>query len=111
MIEGKIIEQVTEFNYMQNKISDYKKDMQYKSQTYNTINGIIKKKKHFVNKYLIKKLRIHNITVKAALRYGSERRVLNERDKQRLEAAQGNFVRILLVHTKSDCQRRVDTRE
>jgi hypothetical protein len=83
--------------------------MEYKLQTYNTINEIIKR--HFVNKYLIKKLRIHNITVKAALRYGSKRKVLNERDKRRLETAQGNFVRTLLVHTKSDCQRSVDTRE
>jgi hypothetical protein len=31
------------------------------------------------------KLRIHNIT---ALKYGSETRVLNKTDKQRLEAAQ-----------------------
>jgi hypothetical protein len=34
------------------------------------------------------KLRMHNITAKATLKYGSETLVLNKRDKQRLEAAQ-----------------------
>jgi hypothetical protein len=34
MIHGKIIEQVTEFNYLGSKISEYKKDMEYKLQTY-----------------------------------------------------------------------------
>jgi hypothetical protein len=33
------------------------------------------------------KLRIHNITVKAALKFGSEVCVLKVRDEQRLEAA------------------------
>jgi len=42
MIEGKIIEKVTEFDYLGNKISEYKKDMEYKLQTYNRISGIIK---------------------------------------------------------------------
>jgi hypothetical protein len=32
MIDGKIIEQVTEFNYLGSKISEYKKDMEYKLQ-------------------------------------------------------------------------------
>jgi hypothetical protein len=34
------------------------------------------------------KLRTHNITAKAALKFGSEARALKERDEQRLEAAQ-----------------------
>jgi hypothetical protein len=34
------------------------------------------------------KLRIHNITAKAALKFGSEVWVLKKRDEQRLEAAQ-----------------------
>jgi hypothetical protein len=42
MIDGKIIEQVIEFNYLGSKISEYKKDVQYKLQTYNRINGVIK---------------------------------------------------------------------
>jgi len=37
------------------------------------------------------KLRIHNMTAKAALKFGSEIWVLKKRDKQRLEAAQMNF--------------------
>ena len=34
------------------------------------------------------KLRIHNITAKAALKFGSEAWVLKKREEQRLEAAQ-----------------------
>ena len=45
------------------------------------------------------KLRIHNITAKATLKFGSEAWVLK---KQRLEAAQMNFLRHLLGITKLD---------
>jgi hypothetical protein len=38
------------------------------------------------------KLRIHNITAKAALKFGSEVWVLKKRDEQRLEAAQMKFL-------------------
>jgi hypothetical protein len=42
------------------------------------------------------KLRIHNITAKAAFTFGSEAWVLKKRDKQILEAAQMKFLRNLL---------------
>jgi hypothetical protein len=48
------------------------------------------------------KLRLHNITAKAALKFGSEVWVLKKRDKQRLEAAQMKFRRHLLRITKLD---------
>ena len=48
------------------------------------------------------KLRIHNITAKAALKFGSEARVLKKREEQRLEAAQMKFLRHLLGITKLD---------
>ena len=48
------------------------------------------------------KLRIHNITVKAASKFGSEARVLKKREEQRLEAAQMKFLRHLLGITKLD---------
>jgi hypothetical protein len=48
------------------------------------------------------KLRINNITDKAALKFGSEVWVLKKRDKQCLEAAQMNFLRHLLGITKLD---------
>ena len=47
-------------------------------------------------------LRIHNITAKAALRFGSEVWVLKKREEQRLEAAQMTFLRHLLGITKLD---------
>ena len=48
------------------------------------------------------KLRFHNITAKAALKFGSEAWVLKKREEQRLEAAQMKFLRHLLGITKSD---------
>ena len=48
------------------------------------------------------KLRIHNITAKAALKFGSEALVLRKREEQRLEAAQMKFLRHLLGITKLD---------
>ena len=48
------------------------------------------------------KLRIHNITAKAALKFGSEAWVLKKREEQRLEAAQITFLRHLLGITKLD---------
>jgi hypothetical protein len=84
--------------------------MEYKLQTYNKINEIIKR--HFGKQMSNQtKLRIHNKTAKTALRYESETWVLNKRDKQRLEAAQMRFLRPLLGYTKSDRQRNVDIRE
>ena len=46
------------------------------------------------------KLRIHNLTAKAALKFGSEAWVLKEKEEQRLEAAQMKFLRHLLGITK-----------
>ena len=48
------------------------------------------------------KLRIYNITAKAALKFGSEAWVLKKREEQRLEAAQMQFLRHLLGITKLD---------
>jgi hypothetical protein len=45
---------------------------------------------------------IHNITAKAALKFGSEAWVLKKREEQRLEAAQMKFFRHLLGITKLD---------
>ena len=68
-------------------------------QTYNKINGAIRR--HF-GKQMSKetKLRIHNITAKAALKFGSEAWVLRKKEEQLLEAAQMKFLRILLGITK-----------
>ena len=70
-------------------------------QTYNKISGAIRR--HFgkqINKET--KLSIHNITAKAALKFGSEAWVLKKREEQRLEAAQMKFLRHLLGVTKLD---------
>ena len=57
------------------------------------------------------KLRIHNITAKAALKFGSEAWVLKKREKQRLEAAQMKFLRHLLGITKLDKEKNQCIRE
>jgi len=72
-----------------------------KLQAYNRINGAIPW--HFgkqMNKET--KLRIHNITAKVALKFGSEAWILKNREEQRLEAAQMKFLRHLLGITKLD---------
>jgi len=95
VINDNITEQVTDFKYLGYRISEYKSDLEDKLQTFNKINGAIQR--HF-GKQMIKetKLRIHNITAKAALKFGSEAWVLKKREEQRLEAAQMKFLRHLL---------------
>jgi len=101
VINDNIIEQVTDFKYLGYQISEYKSDLEDKLQTYNKIDGAIQR--HFgkqMNKET--KLRIHNITAKAALKFGSEAWVLKKREGQCLEAAQMKFLRHLLGITKLD---------
>ena len=71
VIDDKIIEKVTEFKYLGYCISEYKRDLEDKLQTYNKINGVIRR---YFGKKMTKetKLRIHNMTAKAALKFGSE---------------------------------------
>ena len=57
------------------------------------------------------KLRIHNITAKAALKFGSEVWVLKKREEQRLEAEQMKFLRHLLGITKLDKEKNQCIRE
>ena len=67
-----------------NHFVDTNNDLVDKLQTYNKINGAIRR--HFgkqMNKET--KLRIYNITAKTALKFGSEAWVLKKREEQRLE--------------------------
>ena len=57
------------------------------------------------------KLRIHNITAKAALKFRSEAWVLKKREEQCLEAAQMKFLRHLLGITKLDKEKNQCIRE
>ena len=86
VINDNIIEQVTDFKYLGYRISEYGSDLEDKLQTYNKINGVIKR--HFVKQMNKEtKLRIHNITAEAVLKYGNEAWVLKKREEQHLEAA------------------------
>ena len=79
-IKNNIIEQVTDFKYLEYRIAEYKSDLEDELQTYNKIKGAIRR--HFgkqMNKKI--KLRIHNITAKAALKFGSEAWVLKKREE------------------------------
>ena len=83
------------------RISEYGNGLEDKLQKLRQINGAIRR--HFgkqMNKET--KLRIHNITAKAALKFGSEAWVLKKREEQRLEAAQMELLRELLGTTKLD---------
>jgi len=110
VINDNIIEQVTDFKYLGYRVSEYKSDLEDKLQTYNKRNGVIRR--HFgkeMNKET--KLRIHKITAKAALKFGSEVWVLKKREEQRLEAAQMKFLRHLLGITKLDKEKNQSIRE
>ena len=48
VINDNIIEQVTDFRYLGYRISEYKSDLEDKLQTYNKINGAIRR--HLENK-------------------------------------------------------------
>ena len=83
MINDNIMEQLTDFKYLGYRTSEYKSDLEDKLQTYNKIKRAIRR--HFgkqMNKET--KLGIHNITAKAALKFGSEAWVLRKRQEQRL---------------------------
>jgi hypothetical protein len=56
------------------------------------------------------KLRIHNITDKVALKFGSEAWVLKKREGKRLEAAQMKFLKHLLGITKLSKEKNQCTR-
>jgi len=91
-------------------IAEYKSDLEDKLQTYNKINGAIRR---YFGKQMNKetKLRIHNTTAKAALKFGSEAWVLRKREEQCLEAAQMKFLRHLLGITKLDKEKNQCIRE
>jgi hypothetical protein len=57
--------------------------------------------------HIINYLRTHNITAKAALKFGSEEWVPKKRDVQRLEAVQMKLLRHLLGITKLDKEKKV----
>ena len=83
VVNDNIIEEVTDFKYLGYRISEYQSDLEYKLQTYYKINGAIWR--HFGNQMNKEtKLRIHNITAKEALIFGSEAWVLKKREEQRL---------------------------
>jgi hypothetical protein len=104
-IENRIIEQVSDFKYLGHMFSDQLKDIDIKLQTYNKLNGVIKR--NFGKQMTTEtKLKLHNITSKPALKYGSKTWVMNKRDTQRLEAAQMRFLRPLLGYTRLDRQRK-----
>jgi hypothetical protein len=57
------------------------------------------------------KLIIHNITAKAAFKFGSDAWILKKREEQSLEAAQMKFLRCLLVITRLDKEKNQCIRE
>ena len=96
-----VLEQVRDFKYLVYRVPEYKSNLEDKLQTNNKINRAIRRR---FGKQMNKetKLRIHNITANAALKFGSEAWVLKKREEQRLEAAQVKFLSHLLGVTKLD---------
>jgi hypothetical protein len=103
VINDNTIKQVSDFKYIGYFRLEYKSDLEDRIlvQTYNKINGVTRR---HLGKQMTKeiKLRMNNITAKAALNFSSEAWVLKKRDEQRLEAEQMKFLRHLLGITKLD---------
>ena len=92
---------LTDFKYLGYRISEYKSDLEDKLQ--NLQQNKRSNTETFWKTYEQRnKLRIHNITAKAAMQFGSDAWVLKKREERRLEVAQMKFVRHLLEITKLD---------
>jgi hypothetical protein len=103
-IEGKFIEQVSNFSYLRYLISSDGKSINIKLQRYNKMNRNIKC--HFwKNMTGDTNLRIHNISSKVALCSGREKWNIYKRDAQTLEGAKMRFLRLLLGLKLFDCQK------
>jgi hypothetical protein len=71
VIGDTVIEEVADFMYLGNMISEFKTYITIRIHQYNKINYTIKR--YFVKNMLPNtKLRLYNITSKATLKYGSE---------------------------------------
>jgi len=100
VMNDNIIEQVIDFKYLWYRITEYGSDLEDKLQTYNKINGAIRR--HFgkqMNKET--KLRIHNITAKVALKFGSEAWVLKKRVEQRFRSSTDEIYETLTWNNKT----------
>ena len=85
-------------------------DINLKLQRYNKLNDVIKC--HFGKHMSIDtKLRLHNITSKSVLLYGSKVWILNGGAMKKLGVAQMRFLRPLLGFTRLDHQRNSDIRD
>jgi hypothetical protein len=93
-----------DFIYLGNMVSKIKTDITTKIHLYNKINATVKRR-FGKNMLPSTKLRLYNITSKAALKYGSEVWVLNKEECQQLETAEIKFLRSLLGLTRLDHQR------
>jgi hypothetical protein len=71
VIDDTLIQQVTDFTYLENVSSEFKTGITAKIHQYHKINGI-NKRQFGKNMFPSTKLRLYNITSKAALKYGSE---------------------------------------
>jgi len=99
VIQDNIIEQVTDFKYLGYCVSEYKSDLEDNFQTYNKINGTIRR--HFGKQMIIEtKLRIHNITAEAALKFESEVWVLKKRVEQHVQRMDKNRIPKQTLHYK-----------
>lgn len=110
VIDNEIIEQVSSFNYLGNIISNLgNEDIEQKLQKYNAANGIIRRQ---FGKQMLKEtqIRLHNITAKQMLKFGSETWIIKQREKSRIQAAQMKFLRSILGFTRLDHKRNEEIR-
>jgi len=100
-IDGSILEQVKQFNYLGSELSlDGEPDFDKKINRFQGICGTIRK--HLKKTRTDTPIKFYKAVVKPSLLYGSETWVTMKRDMTRLEAAEMRFLRSVKGYTRLD---------
>ena len=100
-IDGSILEQVKEFNYLGCELSlDGEPDFDEKINRFQGICGTIKK--HLKKTRTDTQMKLYKVVARPSLMYCSETWVTTKRDLTRLEAAEMRFLRSVTGYTRLD---------
>ena len=100
-IDGSILDQVRQFNYLGCELSlDGEPDFDKKINSFQGICGTIRK--HLKKTCTDTQMKFHKVVTRPSLLYGSETWVTTKRDMTRLEAAEMRFLRSVTGYTRLD---------
>ena len=100
-IDGSILEQVKQFNYLGCELSlEGEPDFDKKINRFQGICGTIRK--HLKKTRTDNQMKFYEVVARPPLLYGSETWVTTKRDMTRLEAAEMRFLRSVMRYTRLD---------